>query len=301
VTEVPTPLPEEPPLFEHVADGGYAVTVGEPVELWPDDPAPERAVEFRRPEDPEHRVLLRNVTRPTVTPYLPAPDRATGLGVIICPGGWHHFLAIQHEGDQVAAALAERGIAAFVLRYRVQPTADDHEAFLSELEAAVSDPSVLPRVTAERRKPATDDGVAALDLVRARGAQWSVDPDRVGLLGFSAGAFVAMRTALERPESHPAFVGAMYGGAWGGRGPQEGAPPLFTAWARDDELGALVFTTCEASVAQWRAVGSPVESHVFDDGGHGFGIEKHGTASDGWFDLFTDWLRRVPGASGSRS
>lgn len=267
------------------------VRVGSAVELFPQAPEPDRSQEFCWPDDTPNRRMVRNVTRPTLTPYLPAPERATGVGVVVCPGGWNHFLAVRHEGEDVAAALAQRGIAAFVLRYRVEPTATGHAAFEAELAALAADPDRVARISARRAAPAVVDGSAALDLVRARGREWAVDPARVGILGFSAGAFVATRTAIEaEPVSRPAFVGALYGGPWGGPAPAPGAPPLFTAWARDDELGPPVVEMCPANAAAWRAAGAAVETHELADGGHGFGIERHGTAADRWFELFVSWL-----------
>ena len=94
-------------------------------------------------------------------------------------------------------------------------------------------------------------------------------------------------------------MGAVYGGPWGGPGPASGAPPLFTAWARDDELGPAVVDACAANAAAWRAVGAPVEAHELADGGHGFGIEQHGTASDAWFELFVTWLGGLGAGGGT--
>jgi acetyl esterase/lipase len=173
-------------------------------------------------------------------------------------------------------------------------------AFEADLAALAADPGRMDEITGRRAPLAVADGSAALDLVRARGRQWTVDPDRVGILGFSAGGFVATRTALgAEPDSRPAFVGAVYGAPWGGPLPAPGAPPLFTAWAGDDELGATVTQACPANAAAWRAVGAPVEAHELADGGHGFGIERHGTASDAWFELFVTWLGGLGSASGA--
>ncbi len=278
------------------------VRVGREIELFPEDTTPDLSVDFCFPDDPPSKRMVRNVTRPTLTPYLPAPDRATGLGVVVCPGGWNHFLAVRHEGEDVAAALAQRGVAAFVLRYRVQRTAESDDDFAAQLASLAADPGSLAAIAGDRVAEGVADGAAALDLVRLRADEWGVDPARVGILGFSAGAFVATRTTVSAPvESRPAFVGAIYGGPWGGPGPEPGAPPLFSAWARDDDLGPLVLGTCEPTAAAWREVGSPVEVHVFDDGGHGFGMLTRGTASDAWFELFMDWLGRLSELSPGRS
>ena len=158
------------------ADGRSWVRVGSAVELFPDATDVDRSVEFCWPDDTPNRRMVRNVTRPTVTPYLPAPERATGLGVVVCPGGWNHFLAVRHEGEDVAAALAQRGVAAFVLRYRVEPTAPDHVAFEADLAALAADPGRMDEITGRRAPLAVADGSAALDLVRARGGQWTRRP-----------------------------------------------------------------------------------------------------------------------------
>lgn len=262
----------------------------EPLELYPDSPAPDRSVTFRWPDDPPRRLMLRNVTRPTLTPVLPDPATATGLGVVVCPGGAQHFLAVHHEGDDVATALAERGIAAFVLRYRVAPTAEDDATFRAELGTLLADPAEMSRITRRRDAEVVADAAAAFALVDAH-PQWGVR--RLGILGFSAGAFVATRTALEAPV-RPAFVGAIYGGSWGGPTPGPEAPPAFFAWARDDDFGRVILDTCEATEAGWRAAGVPVETHVYYRGGHGFGIETHDGPTDAWFGSFVDWLHRLP-------
>lgn len=272
-----------------------SVRVLEALELFPDSPVADRSVTFRWPDDPPRRLMLRNVTRPTLTPVLPDPATATGLGVVVCPGGAQHFLAVHHEGDDVATALAERGIAAFVLRYRVAPTAADDATFRAELGALLADPVAMHRVTQRRAPEVVEDVSAAFALVEAH-PEWGVD--RLGTLGFSAGAFVATRAALEAPV-RPAFVGALYGGSWGGPPPGPDAPPAFLGWALDDEFGRVILDTCEGTAAAWRAAGASVETHVYERGGHGFGIETHDAPTDAWFDSFVDWLGRLPADAAS--
>jgi len=233
-------------------------------------------------------VVVRNVTRPTLTPVLPDQAKATGAGVIVAPGGAFMMLAMDHEGWQVARALADRGIAAFVLKYRVLPTpADNAEAsrYIGEKLMPEMGHPMQGQLIAQSKGP--DDARAALAMVRANAAKWGVDPARLGIIGFSAGAMTARRVALDSdPSTAPAFVGYIYG-------PQDsevvraGAPPLFDAIALDDPL----FPSRGFGIAAaWQEAGRPVEVHGYQRGGHGFGLGQPGTTTRLLVDQFTAWL-----------
>ncbi|MCI2238131.1 alpha/beta hydrolase [Paenibacillus sp. TRM 82003] len=239
--------------------------------------------------------LLRNVTVPTLTPHLPDPATRTGTGVVIAPGGALHVLAADHEGDLVAQRLAERGIAAFVLHYRLVPTPTDEEGFAAAMRR-IGDRDHLAEVSRAQRPQALADGGAALRLVRENAAAWHVDPDRVGALGFSAGGYVSLVTTLDgTAEERPSFLGAVYPAWWGEVALPQPAPPLFLAWAADDELGDAVVGSCLRLQDAWRRGGLQVEVHAYARGGHGFGALERGTTSDGWFDAFVRWVALTTG------
>ncbi len=133
---------------------------------------------------------------------------------------------------------------------------------------------------------ASEDALTALRLVRTSAAKWGVDPRRVGLLGFSAGADAAMRATLAAPAAErPAFLGYVYGPR--AAPPPADAPPLFVALAMDDPL--LGDQGIEVAQA-WRRAGRPVELHAYEAGGHGFGVGKPGTTSTLLLDEFNAWL-----------
>ena len=230
-------------------------------------------------------LAVRNVTRPTITPVLPDPAKATGAAVIVAPGGAFMLLSMEHEGWKVARALADRGIAAFVLKYRLNPTPP---------EEAAAGPYMLAQLGKELGHPRTGDllgksaapadGKAALAWVRANAARYGVDPVRVGMIGFSAGA---MTVGLDADTGlRPAFLGYIYG-------PQDAepvpvdAPPLFDAIALDDAL----FPSKGFPIAQaWLAAKRPVEIHGYQTGNHGFGLGVPGTTTTLMIDQFTAWL-----------
>jgi len=235
--------------------------------------------------------FVRNVTVATLTPFLPDPARSTGTAVIVAPGGGFRTLSMSNEGWEVARALAARGIAAFVLKYRLVPTPPDLEGFDRAMRemfsaAAARPPRASPEEAMANLEPQLADARAAFALIRARAAEWNVDPDRIGMIGFSAGAMLTMATALRAPETRPAFIGNIYGPLSGFEVPGD-APPLFVALAADDPLfGDSGFEL----VRNWRAARRPVEFHLYEQGGHGFGMYDKETTSTGWFDAFVRWL-----------
>ena len=142
---------------------------------------------------------VRNVTRPTLTPVLPDRAKATGAAVVVVPGGGFMALAMEHEGWNVARALAEQGIAAFVLKYRVIPTPRDEGEAGAFMGRKIAEGLAVPTKQPTLQYPlATEDALAALALVRGNGAKWGVDPGRVGMIGFSAGAITSLNTKIGR-------------------------------------------------------------------------------------------------------
>ncbi|WP_432493396.1 alpha/beta hydrolase [Kineococcus auxinigenes] len=262
-----------------------------PVPLGPHG-AEDTSILFEDPDHPGER-LLRNVTLATLTPYLPDPATSTGTGVVVAPGGALHLLAVDNEGAHVAQRLAEHGIAAFVLHYRLVPTPVEHERFTAFAHSRLGDRDHLAEVSRARRAAASADGGAALRAVRERAEEWGVDPDRTGVLGFSAGAYVALATSFDVPAAErPSFVAPIYP-AWWGEVPlplPRPAPPMFLAWADDDELGDVIVGSCLRLHDAWRRAGVPARVHAYAAGGHGFGARRRGTPSDDWFDSFLEWV-----------
>ena len=137
-----------------------------------------------------------------------------------------------------------------------------------------------------RIAPMIADANAAFALVRASAAKWHVDPDRIGMIGFSAGAILTLATTLHSHDAKPAFIASIYGGLATVDVPPD-APPLFAAVAADDPLlGAPNFGLIE----NWRKAKRPVEFHYYERGGHGFGMYRKETTSTGWFDAYVKWL-----------
>lgn len=237
---------------------------------------------------PDGTAAVRNVSRPTLTPVLPAAGRGNGAAAVVAPGGAFVGLATESEGFAVARALAERGIAAFVLKYRVNPTpaadADAAKVAAGIIGTGLKDPDAI---MALQYAPALEDGLAALAMVRRDAARYGVDPQRVGMIGFSAGAMTALSATLKAPApARPAFLGYIYG-------PQVAvpvapdAPPMFAALASDDPLfAARGFPLVEA----WRRARRPVELHYYQKGGHGFGLGKAGTTTTMLAGEFVAWL-----------
>ncbi len=234
-------------------------------------------------------MFARNVTVATLTPFLPDPAKATGAAVVVAPGGGFRTLSMENEGWDVAKALAARGVAAFVLKYRLNQTPTDLDEFGRTMAQMVSGPRPAPPPMSERMTaiaPMIADVRAAFALIRARGSEWGVDPDRIGMVGFSAGAALTMATAVGGQDAKPAFLGYIYGGL-GPVTPPADAPPLFVALAADDPLFQ---NPGMALVDNWRAAKRPVEFHLYEQGGHGFGMYPKATTSTGWFDAFVQWI-----------
>jgi acetyl esterase/lipase len=195
---------------------------------------------------------------------------------------------MENEGWNVARALADRGVAAFVLKYRLNQTPADLDAFARPSRPAGGPPvkRPAPGEMAGRLAPQLADANAAFALVRANAAKWRVDPDRVGMVGFSAGAMLTMSTTLNKSgDAKPAFIGNIYGPLGAVDVPAD-APPLFAALAADDPLFPVNFGLIE----NWRKAKRPVEFHYYERGGHGFGMYPKETTSTGWFDAYVKWL-----------
>ena len=235
-------------------------------------------------------VFARNVTVATLTPFLPDPARATGAAVVVAPGGGFTTLSMQNEGWDVAKALAAQGVAAFVLKYRLNPTPADMAGYEREMRERFSGANPPPRPSTETMMasiaPQIADARAAFRLIRARASEWHVQPDKIGMVGFSAGAMLTMATALAGQDAKPAFIADIYGPLSAVTVPAD-APPLFAALAADDPFFA---NGGFGLIESWKAAKRPVEFHLYEQGGHGFGMYRKPTTSTGWFDAFSRWM-----------
>lgn len=254
--------PEELPLWPDVAPGSEGKTAPEVVTV----------------TDGVRRIT--GVHRPTLAVYLPPKETATGAAVIVLPGGGHKHLAIDNEGHAVARWLAEHGIAAFVLKYR-----------LARAEGSPYKVEVHEVADTQR----------ALRLVRSRARKWNLDPQRVGMLGFSAGGELVARAAaafdpgkkdardpVERESSRPAFQALMYpGGLKEDAAVPKDAPPGFLLAAYDDKgpsRGAV------ALFQKLRDQGIGAELHIYGKGGHGFGMKDRPFPVTSWPIRLREWL-----------
>lgn len=233
--------------------------------------------------------IVRNVTQPTLTPVLPNPALATGAAVIVVPGGGFKFVSMDNEGWPVARWLADRGIAAFVLKYRTNETADGEAEMFNEFRKLISGAANTPANQAPKAEEprATEDALTALAMVRRRAGEWKIDPARVGMVGYSAGAMTALNAArAPDPAARPAFFGYIYG-PMARIDVAPDAPPMFAALAMDDMLfGKQGFGIVEA----WHEAKRPVELHVYQSGNHGFGMGQRGTTTPMLLDEFRFWM-----------
>ena len=244
--------------------------------------------------------MARNISAATLTPFLPEPGKANGAAVIVAPGGGFRWLSMNNEGWKVAKALADRGVAAFVLKYRLQPTgesiADLERAMGRTFASAGTPPAGAPAADAAPANPAPrparpeptmqlQDAEAAYALILSRAKEWGVDTRRLGMIGFSAGAGLTMHCTLNSKTMKLAFIGPIYGGMGPVQVPKN-APPMFAAIASDDFLFRGEFGV----IKSWFEAGIPVEFHLYQNGGHGFGLGYPGRTSNGWFDTFMHWL-----------
>lgn len=245
---------------------------------------------FRQWGDP----MARNITVATLTPFLPAPGKANGAAVIVAPGGGFRWLSMGNEGWEVAEALAKQGVAAFVLKYRLYPTPES----LKDFSDWMNRPRPAPAATSDSSKTVTpprppqmdltnqlQDAEAAYAMIIHRAKEWGVDTNRIGMIGFSAGAGLTMHATLHSKKMKLAFIGPIYGGM----GPVDvpkNAPPMFNVIASDDFLFRGQFGIIDS----WFKAGIPVEFHLYQNGGHGFGLGNPNRTSNKWFDAFTHWL-----------
>ena len=256
-----------------------AADVPQALPLWPNG-APGSEARVAEPEKTE-KSNVTNVHNPSLTPFFPAKDKATGVAVIIAPGGGHSKLCLGHEGYALGQWMADHGIAAFVLKYRLARE---------------------PGSTYTIQDHAMADTRRALRTVRTRAIEWGIKPDRIGIMGFSAGgelaAFAAMQSdagkpdavdAIERASSRPDFQALIYPGTSGLFNAEKGMPPLFIACGYSDRPD--IAEGMATLYLKYKKAGVPAELHIYSNAGHGFGYRDGTTTAAGaWPFRFREWL-----------
>lgn len=222
-----------------------------------------------------------NVHNPSITPYIPSKEN-TGVAVIIAPGGGHSKLCLGHEGYALAEWFRDHGISAFVLKYRLA-------------REKGSTYTIQDHAMADARR--------AIRTVRTRASEWGINPERIGIMGFSAGgelaAFAAMKNdpgqkesadPVERASSRPDFQALIYPGTSNLFSAEKGMPPLFIACGYGDRPD--ISEGMASLYLKYKAAGVKAELHIYSNAGHGFGY-KHGTttAAGRWPERFTEWLQ----------
>ena len=274
--------------------GGVVVTASqaaEPVvwDLWPGEPPGEHAElapEFDR-TGPDGRLVagrrvirLANVSTPNVSIFKPKAEVDTGTAVVIAPGGGHTILAYDLEGTEVAQWLNSIGITGIVLKYRV-PSRDPAKRWLASVQ----------------------DGQRAMSLVRGRAQEIGIDPGKIGILGFSAGGSPVRYTALVKERLYkpvdeyddvpfrPDFAAPIYsGGIPEGATMNEDCPPFFMVIAHDDRDRSVAMA--ELYIALKKANIS-AELHIYESGGHGYGVRPTELPVTSWPDRMEEWMRRL--------
>jgi len=238
--------------------------------------------------------MARNITTATLTPFLPQASKANGATVIVAPGGGFRWLSMGNEGWEVAEALTKQGITAFVLKYRLHPTPESLDDFIAWMNRPRTPPSGSSDASNDTAPPRPlqldlsnqiEDAEAAYAMIVERAEEWGVDTNRIGMIGFSAGAGLTMHSTLNSQTMDLAFIGPIYGGMAPVVVPED-APPMFNVIAADDFLFRGQFGVIDS----WYEAGIPVEFHLYQNGGHGFGLGNPNRTSNRWFDAFIHWL-----------
>jgi acetyl esterase/lipase len=226
--------------------------------------------------------IISNVHAPSILVTLPTPDKSSGAAVIVMPGGGHVELWMDHEGYNVAAYLADHGIAVFILKYRL---------------------ARMPGSTYTVERDSLADAGRAIRLVRSRASEWHIDPDRVGVLGFSAGGELAALAAtrydegvsdaadpVERQSSRPNFQALLYPSIPRDMRLTKSTPPAFLLGGADDT--PAISQGLAQLYVEFRKAGVPAELHLYDRVGHGFGLRSSNSGPvAAWPRRFLEWLQ----------
>lgn len=234
---------------------------------------------------PLNAKVVYNVISPTLTVF--SPVNANGCAVIVCPGGGFRVLNFENEGINVAKKLIEKGITVFVLKYRLVQTVTE-DPWQETMDAVLKQDSNSRKQTEEVREMAMHDLTTALLYVRQNAPEFNIDPKRIGVLGFSAGAVITAKLAYNfTSAARPDFAAPVYAviSTIKERIVKPDAPPLFIAAATDDSL-ARVSNSIDL-YNDWKNARRPVELHLYTKGGHGL---RGSIASQNWILRFEEWL-----------
>jgi acetyl esterase/lipase len=278
-------------LMIGVAVAGRAAEKPQVIDLWPDKvPGEKGDIGEEKFTGQKGSRQLTDVSKPTLTVYRPEKDKDTGVAVLIAPGGGYRFLAVDHEGDDVAAWLNSIGVTGIVLKYRVPRRPDQGK----------ENQPFAPLQDAQR----------ALGLVRGKAKEWGIDPNRIGMLGFSAGGHLTALTSTnfdkrnyepiddaDKVSCRPDFAVIIYPGGVVDRTREKlvpeihvskETPPTFLAQSNDDRVGP------ENSAVLYLALkkaGVPAELHLYATGGHGYGLRPSKNPCSEWPKRCEEWLR----------
>jgi len=225
----------------------------------------------------------QNVVRPVLLYYPAEKAAAVGTAMIVAPGGGFRTLMMSYEGVDVAKRLNQMGVDAFVLKYRTTYVDPNSPPGAPAREAATTGPQAGQNV----REMGGADGQQAVRLLRQRAAEFGVLPNRIGIIGYSAGGAVVLSTVYGPADGRPDFAAPIYAAGASSAPPPQGAPPLFIAVAADDQ--SVGFQGSVSLFSAWRIAGLPAELHVFQTGGHGFA--KKGGGADRYLDRLEEWLK----------
>jgi acetyl esterase/lipase len=268
----------------YLSSVGAAAADPQVILLWPNG-APgsdgKTAEETVRIAAPGGDHVVAGVHHPSITAYLPSKETATGAAVVIAPGGGHSELWMDHEGYNVAKWLSEHGVAGFVLKYRL--AREKGSTYKIETESLA-------------------DTQRAIRLVRSRAAEWNVEPERIGVMGFSAGGELAALAAtrfdsgndgasdpIDRLSSKPSFQALLYPAIPRDMQLSKETPPAFLACGENDRQN-ISQGLPELYLALKKA-GASAELHVYTGVGHGFGLRATTKGPVGqWPERFRDWL-----------
>lgn len=263
---------------------------------------PEVTVEYMSPFWHEVNTCVYNVSKPSMEVYLPFPETGTGAAVVVCPGGGFQALSYSNEGPAVAEWLSRHGIAAFVLKYRTPYSGGNVEDVTKialsnyggeprteEIAALNAEAAKIAESQGYSRDMAVADGRKALEIIRENAGKWGIDPNKVGMVGFSAGGALVNSIAVDHTDvDRPDFIGLIYGAMYDGSAVPEDAMPLFIAASQYEIPGPnsnLYFDWCKAR--------KTAEIHSFPNARHGFGYRGNGSPEDEWIELFYNFLKNT--------
>jgi len=238
------------------------------------------------PGDP----LLFNVSEPLLIYYPAHPATRNGASVIVCPGGGFYYEHIKTEGTDVAKWLNAKGIAVFILQYHTVHC--ETTLPVKERGEKRQDTTGVIRLLSAVVPQAIADAKQSIAYVRKHAAEWDLSPNRIGIMGFSAGGTLAVACAFDFiNENKPDFIAPIYPYVPPTLNMNIGnqTPPVFIAAASDDEYHLV-----PASIdlySRWLKAGRPAELHIYSKGGHGFGMNRKDQPSDSWINRFEEWFR----------